>query len=127
MSNHSGSYMLNGILHGLVEIGVLKHISAAQKGTICESQFLERLLEHRQIAVASITSRAILAPLETRGKRRIQYKSLKCFRSTEQPYPERYATLIAPRPAARRFRVAGHGPSRKVIATTRPDSIRNRL
>jgi len=30
MSNHSGSYMLNEIVHGLVDIGVLKIMSAAQ-------------------------------------------------------------------------------------------------
>ena len=36
MSNHSGSYMLNGFLHGLVENGILKDISATQKKSICD-------------------------------------------------------------------------------------------
>jgi hypothetical protein len=35
MSNHSGGYMLNGFLHGLVEIGVLNDISASQRKSIC--------------------------------------------------------------------------------------------
>ena len=70
MSNHSGSYMLNGFLHGLVENGILKHISATQKKSICdladngycvrcdqeaqqaqmragEADLLRRLLQHR--------------------------------------------------------------------------------
>jgi hypothetical protein len=34
MSNHSGSYMLNEILHGLVEAGILKDISRPQKKCI---------------------------------------------------------------------------------------------
>jgi hypothetical protein len=34
MSNHSGSYMLNGFLHGLVDSGILKNISATQKKSI---------------------------------------------------------------------------------------------
>jgi hypothetical protein len=35
MSNHSGGYMLNGFLHGLVDSDILKSISAAQKKSIC--------------------------------------------------------------------------------------------
>jgi hypothetical protein len=35
MSNHSGSYMLNGFLHGLVEIGILRDMSSSQKKSIC--------------------------------------------------------------------------------------------
>jgi len=34
MSNHGGSYMLNEILHGLVDIGVLKDLSPEQKRSI---------------------------------------------------------------------------------------------
>ena len=36
MSNHSGSYMLNGFLHGLVENGILKDISDTQQKSICD-------------------------------------------------------------------------------------------
>jgi molybdopterin/thiamine biosynthesis adenylyltransferase len=34
MSNHEGGYMLNQVVHGLVDIGVLRNISAAQKKSI---------------------------------------------------------------------------------------------
>jgi hypothetical protein len=34
MSNHDGSYMLNEILHGLVEMGILNDMSGAQKKSI---------------------------------------------------------------------------------------------
>jgi hypothetical protein len=36
MSNHSGSYLLNGFIHGLLENGILKDISATQKSSICD-------------------------------------------------------------------------------------------
>ena len=36
MSNHSGSYMLNEIVHGLVDMGVLNELSAAQRKSLCE-------------------------------------------------------------------------------------------
>jgi hypothetical protein len=36
MSNHSGSYMLYGSLHGLVRTGILKDIPATQKRFICD-------------------------------------------------------------------------------------------
>jgi hypothetical protein len=52
---------------------------------------------------------------------------LRCFRYTEQPCKTRYANFIAPRAAARRLRVAGCGRSRNSIATSRPNSIGNRL
>ncbi len=34
MSNHSGGYMLNEFLHGLVDSDILKSISATQKKSI---------------------------------------------------------------------------------------------
>jgi hypothetical protein len=34
MSNHSGSYMLNEFLHGLLEMGILKEMSATQKTSL---------------------------------------------------------------------------------------------
>ena len=36
MSNHDGSYMLNQMVHGLIDLGILKDISATQKKGICK-------------------------------------------------------------------------------------------
>jgi len=36
MSNHSGSYMLNEVMHGLVALGVLNEMSAAQRKSLSE-------------------------------------------------------------------------------------------
>jgi len=35
MSNHEGGYMLNEVLRGLIDIGVLRDITADQKKSIC--------------------------------------------------------------------------------------------
>lgn len=35
MSNHDGSYMLNTMVHGLGEMGVLSAMSAAQRKSLC--------------------------------------------------------------------------------------------
>ena len=45
MSNHSGSYMLNAVLHGLVDIGILREI-AEDKKTSAHELFWNVCCEH---------------------------------------------------------------------------------
>ena len=42
MSNHSGSYMLNEIVHGLVDMGVLNIMSAAQTKMLRKKEAKEK-------------------------------------------------------------------------------------